>query len=121
MNYLVIFLGGFLGAVSRYLFQTYLNKILPQGIIPLSIFTINLIGSFVLGLIIPIKEWVDLSWQLFIMTGFLGAFTTFSTFSLESVLLIEKYGYMKSFIYITISIMSCLFGFYIGNVVSMSL
>lgn len=119
MSLIMILFGGFLGAISRYFVQIFFNKILPKVTIPLSILMINLIGSFCLGVII-LKEF-DSSKELFWMTGFLGAFTTFSTFSMESVFLIENYGIFKAFVYIAVSIIGCIFLFFIGNVVAMSL
>ena len=117
MNYLAVFVGGFIGAVTRYLFQIYLKKVLPLSTIPLSILIINLIGSFGLGLLIPKQDGFQTSWQLFLMTGCIGAFTTFSSFSLDSVFLIKKHGYTKVFIYIFLTIVGCIFSFFIGNVV----
>lgn len=121
MNYFIVCIGGSLGAVTRYLLQLYLKKVLPLSTIPLSILIINLIGSFGLGILIPKEEWLHPSLQLFLMTGFLGAFTTFSSFSLDTVFLLEKHGYTKTFVYITISIVGCILLFFIGNVVAMSL
>lgn len=121
MTYLAVGIGGFIGAVTRYLFQSYLKKVLPLSTIPLSILIINLIGSFGLGLLMPRQEWFHPAWQLLLMTGFLGSFTTFSSFSLDSVFLIEKHGYPKAFMYIFISIVGCIFLFFIGNIVVLSL
>lgn len=121
MTYLAVCVGGFIGAMTRYFFQIYLKKVLPLTQIPLSILLINLIGSFGLGLLIPNQEWLPSSGQLFLVTGFLGAFTTFSSFSLDSVFLIEKQGYIKAFVYIFVTTVGCIFSFFIGNMVVLSL
>lgn len=121
MIYLAVGIGGFIGAVTRYLFQSYLKKVLPLTTIPLSVLIINLIGSFGLGLLIPKQNLFQTAWQLLLITGFLGAFTTFSSFSLDSVFLIEKHGYAKAFMYIFASIVGCIFLFFIGNIIVLSL
>lgn len=121
MNAVLVWIGGMIGAIARYSVQTYLKRILPESTIPLSILIINLVGSFGLGVFISAGNELNLSWQLFSMTGFLGAFTTFSTFSSESLFLLGKQQYMKAFLYITGSIIGCIFVFFIGNIVAMSL
>lgn len=117
MNYVAVCLGGFVGAVSRYYLQLYLNKLFPMRTIPLSIFIINVIGSFVLGVLFPVQDLLQASWKLFFLTGLLGAFTTFSSFSLDTVFLIEQHGYKKACIFVFISIVGCIFSFFLGNVV----
>lgn len=112
-----VLVGGFLGAVTRYVFQNLFNKLLPLSVIPFSILLINLIGSFGLGLIYPKKETMDGSMHILLTTGFLGAFTTFSTFSMEALELMRKYRYIDSFIYITISILGCVFAFLYGYLI----
>ncbi|USK61037.1 fluoride efflux transporter CrcB [Peribacillus asahii] len=121
MNAVLVWIGGMIGVIARYSVQTYLKRILPESTIPLSILIINLVGSFGLGMCISAGNELNLSWQLFSMTGFLGAFTTFSTFSSESLFLLGKQQYMKAFLYITGSIIGCIFVFFIGNIVAMSL
>ncbi|WP_391116401.1 fluoride efflux transporter CrcB [Psychrobacillus sp. L3] len=72
--------GGFLGAILRFYFAQKLNENLG-GKIPVGTLFVNLIGSFTLGLIASIS--LNEMYVLFIGTGFLGAFTTFSTFNKE--------------------------------------
>jgi CrcB protein len=111
---LSVLAGGFFGAALRYILQTFFNKILPSGSIPFSILLINLIGSFGLGIIFPKKEDWDLSLQVFLAIGFLGAFTTFSTFSMEALQLMKKHRYLESLIYITVSVFGTIGAFLSG-------
>ncbi len=85
MNFLVIGAGGFLGAVTRYLLGSWVQK-WGRGF-PLGTFCINISGSFLIGLLMTLlteKLMVDARWRLFLVVGFLGAYTTFSTFEFET-------------------------------------
>ena len=73
--------GGFLGAISRYYIAQKLNKTVEENHLPVGTLLVNLIGSFLLGFIVSVG--VDGLYILVIGTGFLGAFTTFSTFNKE--------------------------------------
>ncbi|MGE7760849.1 fluoride efflux transporter CrcB [Peribacillus sp. NPDC097895] len=114
ISVLSVFIGGFFGAASRYVLQNSFNRLLPAGLIPISILLINLIGSFGLGIVFPQEESWALSLQAFLAIGFLGAFTTFSTFSMETLELIEKHRYIDSLIYVTVSVLGCIGTFLCG-------
>jgi len=114
---LLVFIGGFLGAASRYVLQIIFNRLLPALSIPISILLINLIGSFGLGMALPQKESWALSLQVFLTIGFLGAFTTFSTFSMETLELIRKHRYIDSLIYISASVLGCIGTFLCGYLI----
>ncbi|NRD77590.1 fluoride efflux transporter CrcB [Bacillus sp. BRMEA1] len=83
MNHiLLVAVGGFFGAISRFGFSAWMRGKYPSSF-PLGTLLINLTGSFLLGLIIG-ANLAD-SWKLLLGTGFMGAFTTFSTFKLENI------------------------------------
>jgi fluoride exporter len=92
MSYLLVFFGGGLGATLRHL----VNLACARGIgigLPWSTFIINITGSTVMGLIagyLAFKGEASQPWRLFIMTGVLGGYTTFSAFSLDTALLYER-------------------------------
>ncbi|MBP1961282.1 fluoride efflux transporter CrcB [Paenibacillus aceris] len=74
--------GGFFGAISRFQLGSYMSRRFPSSI-PYGTLTINLLGCFLLGLLMKYHSFDN--WKLLIGTGFMGAFTTFSTLNLESV------------------------------------
>jgi CrcB protein len=83
--------GGFIGAILRYLITLNINKISTFEI-SLGTLAVNLLGSFILGLFIALFTIIDISdnTKLFLTTGLMGALTTYSTFAMESFLLIDK-------------------------------
>ena len=110
MNLLAVGLGGAIGAVCRYLLGQVIPK-LGSGF-PLGTFAVNLIGCFAIGLIVGIAGRhgnLDPRLVLFLQTGVCGGFTTFSTFSLESLTLIEEGKIAIGILYITLSVLLGLF------------
>jgi CrcB protein len=92
MKYLLfIALGGATGAVSRYLLAQWAHG-LWEGKVPVGTLLVNMLGSFVIGVVYVLlveKQLIHPDWRGVLMVGFLGAFTTFSTFSLETISLME--------------------------------
>lgn len=92
MNYLLVFLGGGLGASLRHAVNVGCARTCGTQF-PYGTFVINISGSLVMGLIagyLAFKGDAGQAWRLFIMTGILGGYTTFSAFSLDAVLLYER-------------------------------
>src|SRR5476651_1294566 len=92
MNYLLVFIGGGLGATLRHVVNVVCPRILGTAF-PYHTFIINITGSIVMGLIagyLAFKGEAALPWRLFLMTGILGGYTTFSAFSLDAALLYER-------------------------------
>ncbi|MEH7515486.1 fluoride efflux transporter CrcB [Gottfriedia acidiceleris] len=103
MNYLLILIGGFFGAILRYIIGLSIHP-LSNGF-PIQTFLINIIGCFFLGFFLPIaKVKLKPEYTLLIGTGFTGAFTTFSTFSLENVILMDEKKLLVSLVYIISSL-----------------
>jgi fluoride exporter len=92
VQYLVISLGGILGANARYVLGTWIAQRYGTGF-PYGTLVINVSGSFVIGLFLTLiaeRFVLHPNWRLFFAVGFLGAYTTFSTFSYESVVLLQN-------------------------------
>jgi len=85
-------MGGFVGAVLRYLLSGYIQNITKVTGFPYGTLTVNLVGSFIIGLIFYYFESnvsIDPQTRSFVLVGVLGAFTTFSTFSIETLDLLQ--------------------------------
>ncbi|WP_179380645.1 fluoride efflux transporter CrcB [Jannaschia marina] len=94
-------LGGALGASLRFLVGTAL---LREGF-PVAILTVNVLGSFLMGLAVVLTLRADLPhWQPFLLTGVLGGFTTFSAFSLETLDLIQRNEPVQAILYVSLSV-----------------
>ena len=92
MRYLVISLGGVLGANARYLLGNWVAARYGTSF-PYGTMLINVSGSFVIGfflVLITERFVVHPNWRLFFAVGFLGAYTTFSTFSFETATLMQS-------------------------------
>lgn len=118
MYYVGVAIFGVLGALCRYLISVL---IVSEGF-PLATFIINIVGCFLLAVVMKyVAELPQFSKSMITIlgTGFVGSFTTFSTFSLESIQLIEKHWYGLAALYILGSLigglLSTRFGYYISE------
>ena len=115
-TYIAVAIGGALGAVSRYWIHESLERVNGSAF-PLGTFSVNLLGSFLIGvLFVVFAERVEIAdpWRPLLIVGFLGAMTTFSTFSLDALLLFQQGNYNTALFYILSSVVACLFAAYVG-------
>lgn len=90
--YLLVFFGGGIGAALRHGVNIGAARLLGMGF-PYGTLTVNIFGSLLMGLIVEylaVKGGMSQHWRLFLTTGILGGFTTFSAFSLDAALLYER-------------------------------
>ena len=116
INLLAIAIGGAIGAVFRYVLGNQISIIFGTNF-PFSILIINVIGSFFMGMAIESFNLFSTSnepLQKFFTVGILGAFTTFSTFSLDAVDLILKNRFSDAFIYIFASVILAIGFLFLG-------
>ena len=116
---LLIFLGGGLGSVLRFLISQYISKKIESGI-PWGTFVVNILGSLLLGAIIGFFHKINLSssqYVVFFTIGFCGGFTTFSTFTMENLLLLKNGDWTLVFIYsltsVIIGVLAAFGGFWV--------
>jgi CrcB protein len=120
INLIAIAAGGALGAVSRYGLNTFItNKLVTS--FPIGIFSVNIIGSILIGICVALcAHLLDGSQALkaFLIVGFLGSFTTFSTFSLDTVHLLERQAYLEAFAYVFGSVLFSVGGVFLGLIIT---
>lgn len=112
---LLIGAGSFIGGAGRYLLSQFVQSKFLSAF-PYGTFSVNIIGCFFIGIIFAFSDKGNISqdWRLFLATGILGGFTTFSSFSNETVGLLRdgQYGYAS--LYITTSIILGLLATFLG-------
>ena len=113
----IIWLGGGLGSVLRYLSQVWVSRILGISF-PFGTFLVNILGCFLIGLFFAVAEkyaFFSGEWRLFLITGLCGEFTTFSSFSYEGLSLYKQGDYGYFFLYLILSVviglLATVFGF----------
>ena len=114
MNYLLVFIGGGLGSTLRYLVNIVCPRLFGDAF-PYHTFIINITGSTVMGLIagyLAFKGEAAAPLKLFLMTGILGGYTTFSAFSLDAVLLYERGAIGLALLYVVGSVVFSIAGLF---------
>ncbi|MDO8306091.1 fluoride efflux transporter CrcB [Herminiimonas sp.] len=116
MNWLAVGLGASMGAWCRWHLALRLNTVLTA--VPLGTLAANLIGGYLVGLAVALFQaypGLPEAWRLFLITGLLGGLTTFSTFSAEAMLMLQRGQYLwmlgHSALHLVGSILCCIAGY----------
>jgi len=108
--------GGAIGAVGRYLVMSGVGRWIGHGF-PWGTLVVNVMGSLAMGILVEVMA---MTWspspevRALLIVGVLGAFTTFSTFSLDVVLLLERGAVLPAALYVAASVVVCIVGLYVG-------
>ncbi len=116
---LAVAIGGAIGSVGRYLINTVWLPAAGPHALPWGTLTVNVAGSFLYGLLFAVlTAYLPASGTLRValLAGFLGGFTTFSSFSFESVRLIQEGQAVLAMVYVVASVVSCLLALWLGLV-----
>ena len=116
MNLLFVAIGSMLGGVSRYWLTGIIQKNVPT-LFPLGIFTVNIIGCFIIGLLTGLSAHSNLLTQnhrLFLIIGFCGSFTTFTSFSADNLKLLTAKAYLLFSLNIGLSVILGLLATWLG-------
>jgi CrcB protein len=117
--YLLVAVGGALGSMARYGFGVAVGQVWRDAF-PLGTMLINIIGSLAMGLLVGSLVRFTPSWQsdarLFVAVGILGGFTTFSSFSLDAISMLERGDFGPALLYILVSVLVGIAALYGGLV-----
>lgn len=111
MNYLIVGVGGVIGAILRYTIGKIFSEVMEKDH-PVATLFINVIGSFLIGYLST--KHLSGEYKLFLMTGLLGGFTTYSTFMLETSRYIKKDKHIKALIYVFVSLVAGIIAAIVG-------
>ena len=117
---IAIAVGGALGALSRF-WATNLANLLFGTDFPYGILIVNIAGSFAIGIVFILlveRSLLPTFWGAGLMVGFLGAFTTFSAFSLQALGLLESGRFLAVAIYIAASVIICILAAALGMLIA---
>lgn len=115
-NYLVVFAGCGIGGMLRHFVNVWVPRLVGTQF-PFHTLTVNVLGSFVMGALagyFAFRGDSSQSWRLFLTTGLLGGFTTFSTFSLDTAYLFERGAVGAAVTYVLVSVLASIAGLFLG-------
>ena len=123
VNIFIIGIGGFLGAISRYGVALWIGQRWGRNF-PLGTFVINVSGSFLIGLLMSLfteRFMVNPQWRLMLVVGFLGAYTTFSTFEYETGALMKDGEWLIAMLNVLLSVSVGFIALKLGEVIAKSI
>lgn len=117
MEWVVVALGGALGSVGRFGLSRWVQSLSGHSSFPLGIYACNVIGSLLIGVFYAVlvhRLEVGPLWRAFILIGFFGGFTTFSSFSLDTVNLLMQNMVFLALVNVLASVITCVLGAALG-------
>jgi CrcB protein len=115
-GFLIVFIGGGIGAALRHGVNVATLRLLGPGF-PWGTLTVNVVGSLAMGLLAAWFAFKGVSgghWRLFLATGVLGGFTTFSAFSLDAALMMERQDFPAAALYVAVSVVCSIGALFLG-------
>ncbi|MGN0915704.1 MAG: fluoride efflux transporter CrcB [Succinivibrio sp.] len=118
-NLFCVGIGGFLGAVLRALTGIFISKFPFLSSFPVATLSVNITGSFVIGFFLT-SPWVlsNANLKSFLTAGLLGGLTTFSTFSFDTLMLIEHRMFIQAFLNLALNVILSLAACFLGTLLS---
>jgi CrcB protein len=119
-NIFLVGIGGFIGSIARY-YVSKLNLQYDFLSVPVGTLTVNVLGSFIIGILTGISEKSELlsvEWRLFLMVGLCGGFTTFSSFTNENLMLLHNGQLLTILIYASLSVILGFVAVYLGYTIT---
>ncbi len=123
MNFLIVGAGGFIGAIARFAVASWVGQKWGRSF-PLGTFLVNVSGSFLIGFLMSLfteRFMVNPQWRLLLVVGFLGAYTTFSTFEYETGTLIKDGEWLVALANIVFSVIVGFAALKLGEVIAKSI
>jgi fluoride exporter len=119
LKYLVIGVGGFLGAIARFMLGSYIGSRFGLRF-PYGTFVINMTGCFLIGLLVPLLARTTASpyWRYFMPIGFIGAYTTFSTFEYETLRAVQDGQVITGLLNVTLSVVVGFIAVWLGAAIA---
>ena len=116
MQYLAIAAGGALGALLRFWSSTSIHRLMGQSF-PYGTLFVNVVGSLLMGflyILLTSRMELPVVWRAFFLVGLLGAFTTFSTFSMDTLQLLEKGELLRAVLNVFSNVVICIAAAWVG-------
>lgn len=118
---LLVGAGGFFGSISRYLMSGWVHTLIEKPVFPHGTLAVNVLGCFLIGLlngIFETRQVFNPEMRLLVFVGFLGGFTTFSTFGYELFSFLRDNQYFSAALNMSLSVVLGLFAVWLGNAFS---